>query len=157
MHPQLLFLTGLLLLIPACGRGGATLETDNVQGEWFPKGSKTSITLNEEHTPPANSRTHSAPLELTYVSSGDGQGLISINGASPETATVDYKKYQSKFSLHITSPSWEINIPDGRLSTPDGHTATLSGWNCHERSTGDVRTGEQGSLTITATAPSSSL
>lgn len=51
MRSAFFLLPGILPALSACGRGGATLETDNVQAEWFPNGSKTAIVLEGESEP----------------------------------------------------------------------------------------------------------
>ena len=45
MRSAFFLLPGIPLALSSCGRGGATLETDNVQAEWFPNGSRTEIVL----------------------------------------------------------------------------------------------------------------
>ncbi|UQT45500.1 hypothetical protein M5E88_04545 [Akkermansia muciniphila] len=51
MRSAFFLLPGILPALSACGRGGATLETDNVQAEWFPNGSRTAIVLEGESEP----------------------------------------------------------------------------------------------------------
>lgn len=48
MRSAFFLLPAILPALSACGRGGATLETDNVQAEWFPNGSRTAIVLEGE-------------------------------------------------------------------------------------------------------------
>ena len=78
MRPAFLLLPGMLLTLCACGRGGATLETDNVQAEWFPNGSRTAIVLDGE-TEPAPAREiqrANSGMTLLYNSLGDGRGTL---------------------------------------------------------------------------------
>ncbi len=51
MRSAFFLLPGILPALSACGRGGTTLETDNVQAEWFPNGSRTAIVLEGESEP----------------------------------------------------------------------------------------------------------
>lgn len=77
MRLGFIILPGVLLTLSACGRGGATLETDNVQAEWFPKGSRTAIILENETEPGTDKAARNAPAALTllYTSHGDGHPL----------------------------------------------------------------------------------
>ncbi|WP_295927137.1 hypothetical protein [uncultured Akkermansia sp.] len=84
MRPASLLLPGILLALSACGRGGATLETDNVQAEWFPNGSRTSIVLEGE-TEPAPAREIQrwvSGMTLLYHSLGDAGGPCPSTGQS---------------------------------------------------------------------------
>ena len=138
MRLGFIILPGVLLTLSACGRGGATLETDNVQAEWFPKGSRTAIILENETEPGADKAARNAPAALTllYTSHGDGQGVLSVNGNSPETATVRRQEANISATFHFKTPSREISLHEVRRSSADGNarcgTSHRSGWlPCH--------------------------
>lgn len=149
MRPALLILPGLLLMLSSCGRGGATLETDNVQAEWFPNGSRTSIVLEgeTESGPAREIQRGNSGMTLLYSSLGDGRGALAVDGALPETATVTYEKEVSPAALHITTSSREILLTGVRRLDTEGKTAALNGWSCHERGTARPRTGTAGTMT----------
>ena len=76
MRSAFFLLPGILPALSACGRGGATLETDNVQAEWFPNGSRTAIVLEGESEPVSEReiRHPHSGMTLFYHSLGDGRG-----------------------------------------------------------------------------------
>lgn len=149
MRPAFLLLPGILLTLSACGRGGATLETDNVQAEWFPNGSRTSIVLEGETEPaPAREIQRGASgMTLLYHSLGDGRGTLSVNGAFPETATVTSQKGSSAATLHFKTSTREIILNGVRHLDTEGKTASLDNWRCQERKTPLPRTGTAGTMT----------
>lgn len=149
MRPAFIILPGILLTLSACGRGGATLDTDNVQAEWFPNGSRTSIVLeNETETGPVQERQREGTaITLLYNSAGSGQGTLSINGAHPEPATVNWEKAESPDAFHFKTPSREIFVSGVRRTSKTGSTATLSDWSCQEQETTWIRAGKTGSMT----------
>lgn len=149
MRPAFLILPAILLTLSACGRGGATLETDNVQAEWFPKGSRTSIVLEGE-TEPAPAREilrNNSGMTLLYNSLGNGTGILAVNGAPPETAAVTYEKGAAPAILRVTTSSREIFLHGVRRLDTNGKTASLDGWSCQERGTALPRTGTAGTMT----------
>lgn len=149
MRPAFLLLPGMLLTLCACGRGGATLETDNVQAEWFPNGSRTAIVLDGE-TEPAPAREiqrANSGMTLLYNSLGDGRGTLGINGALPETATVTYRQGTSPAVLHFKTSSREILLSGVCRLDAEGKTSSLTGWSCQERGTALPRTGTAGTMT----------
>lgn len=155
MRSAFLLLPGILLTLSACGRGGATLETDNVQAEWFPNGSRTAIVLEGEKEP-ASAREIRRPnsgMTLLYNSLGDGRGTLGVNGALPETATVTYRQGAFPAVLHFKTSSREILLNGARRLDADGKTAVLNGWSCHERGTALPRTGTAGTMTTEKTDP----
>ena len=137
MRLGFIILPGVLLTLSACGRGGATLETDNVQAEWFPKGSRTAIILENETEPGADKAARNAPAALTllYTSHGDGQGVL------------------ISATFHFKTPSREISLHEVRRSSADGNAARLSGWTYQEQPGAVPRTGAAGSLAITDNSP----
>lgn len=75
----------LLLIVFSCGQGGAKLETDNAQAEWFPEGSHTTMRLEEE-TPQISSQQrlhHDSNITFFYYSLGNNKGFLEITGAPP--------------------------------------------------------------------------
>ena len=152
MRLGFIILPGVLLTLSACGRGGATLETDNVQAEWFPKGSRTAIILENE-TEPGADKAAPAAFTLLYTSHGDGQGVLSVNGNSPETATVRRQEANISATFHFKTPSREISLHEVRRSSADGNAARLSGWTYQEQPSAVPRTGAAGSLAITDNSP----
>ena len=82
MRSAFFLLPGILPALSACGRGGATLETDNVQAEWFPNGSRTAIVLEGESEPVSEReiRHPHSGMTLFYHSLGDGRGTLEIAG-----------------------------------------------------------------------------
>ncbi len=149
MQSAFLFLPGVLLTLCACGRGGATLETDNVQAEWFPNGSHTAIILEDE-TDPAPAREMqraNSGMVLSYDSLGDGRGTLVVNGTLPEAATVTYSRGATPAVLHFKTSSREIFLNGVRRLGADGKTASLGGWNLQERGTDLPRTGTAGTMT----------
>ena len=155
MRLGFIILPGVLLTLSACGRGGATLETDNVQAEWFPKGSRTAIVLENETEPAADKTARNVPAALTllYTSHGDGQGLLSVNGNSSETTTVARQDANASATFHFKTPSREISLHEVRRSSAEGNTARLSGWTYQEQPGATPRTGAAGSLAITDNSP----
>lgn len=155
MRLGFIILPGVLLTLSACGRGGATLETDNVQAEWFPKGSRTAIVLENETESAAGktARNAHAAFTLLYTSQGDGQGILSINGNSPETAAVVRQEANASATFHFKTPSREISLHEVRRLSADGNTARLSGWTYQERPGAVPRTGTAGSLAVTGNSP----
>lgn len=149
MRPALFILPGILLTLSSCGRGGATLETDNVQAEWFPNGSRTSIVLEgeTESVPSRKIQRGNSGITLLYSSLGDGRGTLTVDGALPETAAVTYEKEVSPAVLHITTSSREIFLTGVRRLDADGKTASLNGWSCQKRGTALPRTGTAGTMT----------
>lgn len=149
MQPAFLFLPGVLLTLCACGRGGATLETDNVQAEWFPNGSRTAIILESEtEQPPTRAmRRINSGIVLSYDSLGDDRGILIVNGALPEAATITYSRGASPAVLHFKTSSREIVLNGVRRPGADGQTASLSGWSLQERGTALPRTGTAGTMT----------
>lgn len=149
MQPAFLILPGILLTLSSCGRGGATLETDNVQAEWFPKGSHTTIVLESETEPvPARKiRLEKSGMTLSYNSLQDDRGTLSVNGALPETAAVTYEKGASPTVLHFKTSSREIILHGVRRLDADGKTASLNGWSCLEQGMEFPRTGTAGNIT----------
>lgn len=149
MQPAFLLLPGVLLTLGACGRGGAKLETDNVQAEWFPNGSHTAIILEGE-TDPAPTREMqrvNSSITLSYDSLGDSRGTLVVNGTLPEAATVTYSRGAPPAVLHFKTSSREIFLNGVRRLGADGQTATLSGWSLQERGTALPRTGSAGTMT----------
>ena len=126
MRLGFIILPGVLLTLSACGRGGATLETDNVQAEWFPKGSRTAIILENETEPGTDKAARNAPAALTllYTSHGDGQGVLSVNGNSPETATVRRQEANVSATFHFKTPSMK-SASHPRMETRHGCPAGL--------------------------------
>ena len=126
MRLGFIILPGVLLTLSACGRGGATLETDNVQAEWFPKGSRTAIILENETEPGADKAARNAPAAFTllYTSHGDGQGVLSVNGNSPETATVRRQEANISATFHFKTPSMK-SAAHPRMETQHGCPAGL--------------------------------
>lgn len=149
MRPAFLILPGILLMLSACGRGGATLDTGNVKGEWFPNGTQTTISLESETEPvPAGEIRHgNSGLTLLYNSLGDGRGTLAVNGAAPETATVACQKEASPTVLHFKTPSREILLHGVRRLDTEGKTASVDGWSCQEQGTALPRTGTAGTMT----------
>lgn len=148
MRPAFLILPAILLTLSACGRGGATLETDNVQAEWFPKGSRTSIVLEGE-TESASAREtlrKNSGMTLLYHSLEDGTGTLAVNGAFPETAAVTYEKGAAPAVLHLITPSREMLLHGVRRLDTDGRTASLDGWSYREEGTSAPRTGTTGTI-----------
>mgnify|MGYP003233181891 CR=1 FL=1 len=94
MRSAFFLLPAILPALSACGRGGATLETDNVQAEWFPNGSRTAIVLEgeSESVSKREIRHPHSGMTLFYHSLGDGRGTLEIAGGVPETATVTYSQ-----------------------------------------------------------------
>lgn len=149
MRKAFLVLPGILLTLSACGRGGATLDTDNVKGEWFPNGTRTTISLESETEPaPAGEiQRGNAGMTLLYSSLVEGSGTLSVNGAFPETAAVTSQKGGSTAVLHFKTPSREIILNGVRHLDTEGKTASLNGWTCQERGTALPRTGTAGTMT----------
>ena len=81
MRSAFFLLPGILPALSACGRGGATLETDNVQAEWFPNGSRTAIVLEGESEPVSEReiRHPHSGMTLFYHSLGDGRGHKAVH------------------------------------------------------------------------------
>lgn len=156
MRSGFIILPGILLTLSACGRGGATLDTDNVKAEWFPNGSRTAIVLDNETEPPAGARVQNAPAALTllYTSQGNNQGMLSVNGAFPENATLDQEKPNAAGTMRFQTASREIRLHEVRRSSVNGNTAVISGWSYQEREETAPRTGTAGSLLITSNASS---
>lgn len=148
MRSAFIILPGILLTLSACGRGGATLETDNVQAEWFPKGSRTAIVLEHETaiTPERGGQYASATITLFYTSHGNDQGTISVNGASPETASVSYEHANKNGNVRFETSSREIRLHQIHPVSSNEQAATLSGWSYQERGTLQPRTGQGGTL-----------
>lgn len=65
MRSAFFLLPGIPLALSSCGRGGATLETDNVQAEWFPNGSRTEIVLERESEPVSEREIRHSPSGMT--------------------------------------------------------------------------------------------
>lgn len=148
-------LPGILQVFSSCGRGGATLQTDNVQAEWFPKGSSTTIILEheskeiqEDHLPAQQKN-----IALLYTSLGENQGTLSANGGRPETAAVVYEQAEKKGPLRFKTLSREILIQNVHAPFGDGNTASFSGWSYQERGSSRLRNGEGGSLITNNPAP----
>ena len=82
MRSAFFLLPAILPALSACGRGGATLETDNVQAEWFPNGSRTAIVLEgeSESVSKREIRHPHSGMTLFYHSLGDGRGTLEIAG-----------------------------------------------------------------------------
>lgn len=155
MRPAFLILPGILLTLSSCGRGGATLETDNVKAEWFPNGTRTTVVLEEESEPvPAQEiQRANAGITLLYDSLGDDKGTLSVNGGLPETATVTYQKGASPAILHFKTSSREILLNGVLRLDADGKTASLNSWRCRERGIALPRTGTAGTLTTKKPVP----
>ncbi len=145
MRSAFFLLPGILPALSACGRGGATLETDNVQAEWFPNGSRTAIVREIRHP-------HSG-MTLFYHSLGDGRGTLEIAGGVPETATVTYSQGAASAELHFKTASREILLNDVRRPDANEKTAFLNGWSSQERGTALLRSGTAGAMTTEKNVP----
>ena len=143
MRSAFFLLPGILPALSACGRGGATLETDNVQAEWFPNGSRTAIVLEGESEPVSEReiRHPHSGMTLFYHSLGDGRGTLEIAGGVPETATVTCSQGAASAELHFKTASREILLNDVRRPDANEKTAFLNGWSCQERGTALLRSG----------------
>lgn len=148
MRTALFLLPGIPLALSSCGRGGATLETDNVQAEWFPNGSKTAIVLEGESEPVSERETRHSPsgMTLLYHSLGEGRGTLEVTGGFPETATVTYSQGAASAVLHFKTSSREVLLNDVSRLDAEGKTALLNGWSCRERGTARLRTGTAGTM-----------
>ncbi|WP_298084706.1 hypothetical protein [uncultured Akkermansia sp.] len=155
MRTALFLLPGIPLALSSCGRGGATLETDNVQAEWFPNGSKTAIVLEGESEPVSERETRHSPsgMTLLYHSLGEGRGTLEVTGGFPETATVTYSQSAASAVLHFKTSSREVLLNDVIRLDADGKTASLNRWSCQERDTALFRTGTSGTMTTKNTIP----
>lgn len=148
MQPAFIILPGILLTLSACGRGGATLDTDNVQAEWFPNGSRTAIVLENETAPvPVQEiRSEGAGITMLYDAVDHGRGTLSINGETPEPATVAHEKEAVPGIFHFKTSSREIRISGVCRTSRDSRTATLADWSCQEQGAAWPRSGKAGSM-----------
>ena len=155
MRSAFFLLPAILPALSACGRGGATLETDNVQAEWFPNGSRTAIVLEGESEPVSEReiRHPHSGMTLFYHSLGDGRGTLEIAGGVPETATVTYCQGAASAELHFKTASREILLNDVRRPDANEKTAFLNGWSCQERGTALLRSGTAGAMTTEKNVP----
>jgi len=153
MRSAFFLLPGIPLALSSCGRGGATLETDNVQAEWFPNGSRTEIVLKGESEPVSEREIRHSPSGMTlfYHSLGEGRGTLESTGG--ETATVTYSQEASSTVLHFKTPSREVLLNDVSRLDADGKTALLNGWSCRERCTARLCTGTAGTMTTKKNVP----
>ena len=154
MRSAFFLLPGILPALSACGRGGATLETDNVQAEWFPNGSRTAIVLEGESEPVSEReiRHPHSGMTLFYHSLGDGRGTLEIAGGVPETATVTYSQGAASAELHFKTASREILLNDVRRPDANEKTAFLNGWSSQERGTALRRLCRRSSASCTKAA-----
>lgn len=120
-----------------------------------PKAAEQPIILENETEPGADKAARNAPAAFTllYTSHGDGQGVLSVNGNSPETATVRRQEANISATFHFKTPSREISLHEVRRSSADGNAARLSGWTYQEQPSAVPRTGAAGSLAITDNSP----
>lgn len=147
MRPAFLILPGILLTLSACGRGGVTLDTDNVKGEWFPDGGSTTIVLDHETAPVEEVQREDSGIMLTYDSTGTGEGMLSVNGAPPEPASVTREKEKSPGAFHFKTSSREIRISGVRRISGDSSMGVLDGWSYQEQGATWPRSGTAGSMT----------
>lgn len=142
------------LLLFSCGRGGVTLDTTNVDGEWFPEGSQTTITLDHEATPVERRAPHTGnePISIRYFSTGKKQGTLSINGASTETASVTHEQGSSGLTLQFETAGRTIHLTDCQFSSSDKKTASILNWHYTEKGVAPPRRGTGGTMTTTQTS-----
>lgn len=155
MRSAFFLLPGIPLALSSCGRGGATLETDNVQAEWFPNGSRTEIVLKGESEPVSEREIRHSPSGMTlfYHSLGEGRGTLESTGGGTETATVTYSQEASSTVLHFKTPSREVLLNNVSRLDADSKTALLNGWSCRERCTARLCTGTAGTMTTKKNVP----
>lgn len=155
MRSAFFLLPAILPALSACGRGGATLETDNVQAEWFPNGSRTEIVLERESEPVSEREIRHSPSGMTlfYHSLGEGRGTLESTGRGTETATVTYSQGAASAELHFKTASREILMNDVRRLGANEKTAFLNGWSCQERGTALLRSGTAGAMTTEKNVP----
>ncbi len=108
-------------LLCSCGDGGVSLDTDNVKGEYYPKGSRAALTLADEVTTATEPHSESV-IEMTYVSYGNNQGSLSINGQAQEPATLST---EADRELTFTTPTAAIRL---NLTATDAPNAAITEW-----------------------------
>ncbi len=137
------------LALCSCGDGGVSLDTDNVKGEYYPKGSRTAFLLEDEITAPAAPNAAEEPsmagIKLNYVSYGNNQGSLSIDGQPEELATLSSEAEQI---ITFTTPSATIRL----AVTPTGEqNAAITEWTY---ATGQADTPRRGTAGVTQTTES---
>ncbi len=138
----------LLLIVFSCGQGGAKLETDNVQAEWFPEGSHTTMRLEEE-TPQISSQQrlhHDSNITFFYYSLGNNKGFLEITGEHPESAIVTTEPESSPTILYFKTTSREIVLTCIRKSDTSAASAVLNNWSYKKTGTNLLRTGTSGKI-----------
>ncbi len=126
----------------SCGDGGVSLHTDNVEGEYYPKNSRASFMMTAEITD--ESQPAATGMEMTFTSTGNNQGVLSIDGQAGRQATVTYATAET---VAFTTDTAQITL-NGVSYTPTNQTAVFTEWSYLDVTEPCARTGKNGSFTV---------
>ncbi len=126
----------------SCGDGGVSLHTDNVEGEYYPKNSRTSFIMAAEITD--ESESAATGMEMTFSSMGNNRGVLSIDGRTGCQATVTCATAET---VTFTTNTAQITLT-GVSYDPNNQTAVFTEWNYREMTDSNTRTGKNGSFTV---------